>query len=153
MSIQSCKLTALLAALALSMSARGVDTSGTFFAVIVEDLDVSAAWYVSVFDLELGNRMTDGENYDIAILQNETLVIELLELAAAVDRPEGLVRGPFKSGFFVDDLAAFVADLTDEVPRPDILDDEANGLLLIQLRDPDGNIIQVMQRRDSLLPR
>jgi hypothetical protein len=153
MSMRSLKLAALLAALALSIPARGVESSGTFFAVIVDDVDVSAVWYSSVLDLHVANRMTEPGSYDIVILENDSLVVELLELDSAVDRPEGRVMGPFKSGFFVDDLAGFVAGLPDDLPPPEILDDDTNGLLLIQLRDPDDNIIQVMQRNSTRQPR
>ena len=143
------KLPAIVAAICLWLSAAGAEISGTFFAVIVDDVDVSAEWYESVFGLAVGNRMTEDGRYDIAILVNDFLVVELLELDAAADRPEGMVRGPFKTGFLVDDLAAFADGLPDDVPPPEILDDDANGLLLLQLRDPDGYIVQVMQRKPS----
>ena len=118
---------------------------GAYFAVIVADADVAAGWYRSVFGLGVANRMTEPDRYDIVILENEQLIVELLELEAAVERPEGRVTGLFKTGFLVDDLAAFAAALPNHVPPPDILDDADNGLLLLQLRDPDGNIVQVMQ--------
>lgn len=69
----------------------------------------------------------------------------MLQLAAAAERPEGYIRGPFKVGMLVADLAALPAGT--EPPR--ILEGENNGLLLIQLRDPEGNIVQVMQQPDE----
>lgn len=119
--------------------------TGSYFAVIVNDIDQSVAWYSSTLALEAGEMLSEEGRYEIINLRGESLFVELLQLAAAGDRPEGLVKGPFKVGFLVDDINQFVGELPASIERPGIIDDEANKLLMIQLKDPDGNTVQVMQ--------
>jgi len=119
--------------------------SGTFFAIIVDDVDVSSEWYQSVLGVQQKSRMSREGQYDIVNLAKPGLFIELMELSNAADRPEGYTKGPFKMGFLVDDLEAFVASLPESTVTPDIIHDERHGLLMVQLRDPDDYILQVMQ--------
>ena len=98
--------------------------------------------------LTAGKRMSEQGRYDIVNLEGPGLFVELLELADAANRPDGFVKGPFKTGMLVDDLRSFVASLPAGEAQPEIVEDEANGVLMIQLRDPDGNIVQVMQAGD-----
>lgn len=143
----------ILVCMVLSLAAFArADTSisGSYFAVIVRDVDVSTGWYRSVLGLEPGTRLTEPGRYDIVNLQGPGLHVELLELADAASRPAGFVHGPFKVGMLVDDLEGFVDGLPASLPRPQIIEDAQNGLALIQLRDPDGNVVQVMQRIDRI---
>lgn len=114
-----------------------------YFAVFVEDVDRSLAWYRTVFGLEtLGGSAAEDGSWRIENLRNEHLLIELIrdDRAQEVDR----ARGFRKVGFQVPDVEAVadrVARATGERPR--VLDFARFGLRIIQLRDPDGNIIQL----------
>lgn len=119
------------------------DVEGSYFAIIVNDIDASVAWYESTLQLD---RVSSGktDRFEIVNLQGRGLFVELIELRSAAERPGGRIKGPFKLGILVDDLESFVQELPESMPEPDIVGDEANKLRLVQLRDPDGNIIQVM---------
>lgn len=114
-----------------------------YFAVFVEDLERSVAWYRTVFGLEqLGGSMAEDGSWRIENLGSERLLVELIRDSRAreVDRP----RGFRKVGFQVPDVetvADRVARATGERPR--ILDFPRFGLRIIQIRDPDGNIVQL----------
>ena len=125
----------------------GAETRGVYFAVIVSDIDASTEWYRSTLGLSLGAQLGDGTRYKIANLRKPGIFVELLELQAASERPEGRIEGPFKVGLLVDDLSAFIAQLPDSVSEPEVIVDPRNNLLLLQLSDPDGNIVQVMEER------
>lgn len=118
---------------------------GSYFAVVVSDINVSVDWYKSVLQLDEVTRFHEAGRYEIVNLKQDGLFVELLQLDGANDRPEGRIEGPFKVGMLVSDLSAFIASLPGVVSPPDIVSDDRNGLLLIQLRDPDDNIIQVME--------
>ena len=137
-------------ALLLSLAGTAVyaETEGSFIAVIVNDIDESAEWYESTFDLLPGERLSESGRYEIVNLRKPGLFIELLQLTAADERPD-YVKGLFKAGILTSDLKEFAALLPESVPKPQIISDTTNGLLLMQLRDPDGNIIQIMQLLES----
>ena len=136
-----------LAASGLLFCAAAADAQpvGSYFALIVNDIDVSMEWYEEVLGLEVGTRMTESGRYDIANLQKPGIFVELLELAEAGARPQGRVEGPFKVGLLVNDVSEFVEGLPDSIATPEVIDDPANSLRFVQLRDPDGNIVQVME--------
>lgn len=141
------KLTSLLciaAALLLSSESVADDAEGSYFAVIVNDVDVSVSWYESTFGLSAGEKMVEAGRYEIVNLRKPGLFVELLELDGVSERPDR-AKGFFKAGFLTDDLDAFIASLPEHSPAPQIIADTANGLRLIQLKDPDGNTIQIMQ--------
>lgn len=122
------------------------DISGSYFAVIVNDIEVSKTWYCDTLKLtEAARRSVEGR-FDIVNLARPGLFVELLEMDAAGPKPDGRNEGPFKVGMLVRDIDDFVASLPDNVEIPNILDDEENRLRLVQLRDPDGNTVQVMQQ-------
>ena len=118
---------------------------GSYFAIIVDDIDASAKWYEATLGLEERSRVVREGRFTIVNLVNAGLFVELIELEAAADRPEGRIEGPFKVGLLVDDLAAFVAGLPDGITEPEIIADTANNIQLAQLQDPDGNTIQVVE--------
>jgi hypothetical protein len=64
---------------------------------------------------------------------------------ATAARPEGYIEGPFKVGMLVSDIGALLNTLPAGVERPELIHDEHNALLMIQLRDPDNYIVQVIQ--------
>lgn len=124
------------------------ETEGSFIAVIVDDIDESVEWYQSTFDLLPGERHSESGRYEIVNLRKPGLFVELIQLAAAEERPD-YVKGLFKFGILTSDLNEFAALLPESVPRPQIVSDTTNDLVLMQLKDPDGNIIQVMELLDS----
>lgn len=120
--------------------------SGQYFAVIVSDLEHSEEWYSSVLGLSTIDRLqAEDDSYRIVVLQNDRFIVELLQLADAVDVERAMTF--FKVGFDVPD-AEELADRVEERTgvRPRVLTFERQGVRLIQIRDPDGNIIQPMER-------
>lgn len=140
-------LTAILTLVSATSSHAVME--GSYFAVIVSDIDASQQWYESALGLKPESRVSDDGRYTIVNLQRPGLFVELLELESAHARPEGRMRGPFKVGMLVSDLDEFVASLPDSVTEPEVIRDPLNKLRLVQLRDPDGNIIQVMELLES----
>ena len=123
-----------------------------YFAVFVVDVDRSVAWYRTVFGLaELGGSAAEDGSWRIENLGSEQLLVELIR----DDRAQGVepARGFRKVGFQVPDVEAVadrVARATGERPR--VLDFPRFGLRIIQIRDPDGNIIQLsssLEREES----
>ena len=119
-----------------------------YFAVWVEDVDRSVQWYRDVFGLEaIGGSSADDGVWRIENLRGDDLFVEIVrdDNAEAVE----FARGFGKVGFFVPDLDV-VADRVEEATgkRPRVLGFERFGLRLLQLRDPDGNIVQVHARQE-----
>ncbi len=114
-----------------------------YFAVLVEDVDKSVEWYRSVFGLhKLSGSKADDGSWQIENLKNDRLFVEIIrdDRAVDVERP----RGFRKVGFEVRDVEAVadrVARATGERPR--VLDYDQHGVRILQIRDPDGNIIQL----------
>lgn len=120
---------------------------GSYFAVIVNDMKTSCDWYANTFGLVEQTRMYQEGRFEIVNLVKPGLFVELLELTDAVPRPDGRIQGPFKVGYLVDDIEAFVDSLPVEIgASARIIHDEPNKLMMLQLKDPDERIIQVMQR-------
>jgi hypothetical protein len=140
------KLSALAAfCILLTATPISAQIEGSYFAVIVNDIEASAEWYQSTFRLSVGARSSEPGRYKIVNLSKRGVFVELLELDDASERPEGKITGPFKIGWLVNDLNQFIAQLPDSISDPRVIFDSENKLNLIQLRDPDGNIIQIMQ--------
>lgn len=117
-----------------------------YFAVLVEDVDAAVAWYRNVFGLvELDDTQAEDGAWRIVNLSNEQLFVEVIrdDRARAAER----VLGFRKVGFHVPDvevIAERVEQATGERPR--IVDDDRFGIRLLQIRDPEGNIIQLSSR-------
>lgn len=114
-----------------------------YFAVFVEDVDRSVQWYRTVFGLEaLGGSAAEDGSWRIENLGNDRLLIEIIrdDRAREVER----ARGFGKVGFQVPDVEAVADRVARETgERPRVLDFARFGLRIIQIRDPDGNIIQL----------
>jgi len=114
-----------------------------YFGVWVEDVDRAVEWYRMVFGLrEIGGSEAENGAWRIENLKNDRLFVEIVrdDRAQAVER----ARGFGKVGFYVPDIEAVadrVAAATGERPR--IIDFERFRLRLLQLHDPDGNILQL----------
>lgn len=139
----------LLACIATAAHAEDVveaKIEGSYFAIIVSDVEASRNWYQTVLGLEQISRSTERGRYDIINMAGPGLFVELLELDAAAERPGGQIEGPFKVGMLVDDLTAFAAGLPATTAEANIIYDEKNSVVLLQLKDLDNNTVQVMQR-------
>ncbi len=128
-----------------------IDSIGApqYFALYVEDVEKSMIWYRTVFGLrELGGSKADNGSWRIENLGNERLLIEIIrdDRAQKVDRALGFR----KIGFYVPDvevIAARAEQATGERPR--IVDFAELGQRILQIRDPDGNVIQLFSRLES----
>lgn len=114
-----------------------------YFAVMVRDVSRSVDWYRTAFGLsEVGGSEAEDMSWEIVNLRNQHLFVEIIrdDRAREVDRARGL----FKVGFRVPDVrvvADAVARATGERPR--VSEFQRYGVRVIQLRDPDGNRIQL----------
>lgn len=118
-------------------------TAPQHFAVVVADVDRSAAWYRDVFGLRvLGGSAAEDGSWRIENLGSASLLVEVIrdDRAQEVDR----ARGFRKVGFQVPDVAA-VADRVERATgeRPRVLDVVELGIRILQIRDPDGNVVQL----------
>lgn len=118
-----------------------------YFALYVEDVDRSVAWYRRAFGVEpLGGSAADDGSWRIENVGNEKLLIEIIRDSRAqrVDRAMGFR----KVGFYVPNLEG-VADRIERATgeRPRIVELEALDQRILQLRDPDGNVIQLLSVR------
>jgi len=147
-------MAALLAlVLALSpASAEPVRPAGRqFVALSVPDAAASADWYRRAFGLTVSNEVkTPDGRVRVLLVGSEALQIELLEHRDA--KPSSvpadsrhLVHGTFKFGFYVDDLDRAVAHLRGMEAEllTDVIDDEAQRVRFVLLRDISGNVLQL----------
>lgn len=117
--------------------------SPQYFAVLVQDVNESAQWYSSVFGLvELDRSKADDDAWQIVNLKNDHLSVEIIRdnRAQKVERAQGF----FKVGFQVPDVV-LVADRVEEATgeRPRIVEYAPHQIRILQLKDPDGNTIQL----------
>lgn len=117
-----------------------------YFAVRVENARKSAEWYRRTFGLrEVGGSEAENGSWRIVNLSNDHLFVEIIrdDRAQGVDRARGL----FKVGFQVPDVET-VADAIEKQTgdRPRVLDFRRFGVRIVQIRDPEGNIIQISSR-------
>ena len=121
----------------------GMPATPHYFAVSVEDPERSAAWYEAAFGLErLDDTADENGRWRIINLRNDAIFVEVIWDVR--DEPVGRARGIAKVGFGVSDPDA-IADRVEAATgeRPRVLTFEKHGIRLLQLRDPDGNIIQL----------
>lgn len=114
-----------------------------YFAVSVSDVDRSVEWYRSALGLELiDDTSAEDGRWRIANLSNALVFVEIIrdDRDTAAERATGIA----KVGFQVPDLDS-VADRVerDTGERPRVLDFERHRIRILQLRDPDGNIVQL----------
>ena len=126
-------------------SAEETEIQGSYFALIVSDVDGSSSWYQAVLGLQETSRSTEKGRHDIVNLVGPGILVELMQLEHASERPGGQIQGPFKVGMLVEDIEQFAATLPAAVSPANIIFDRGNNLLVLQLRDPDNNTVQVVQ--------
>jgi len=120
-----------------------------YFALYVEDVDRSVDWYRSVFGLRrVSGSVADDDSWRIENLGNDQLLVEIIRdsRAKSVERALGFR----KVGFHVADVEK-VADRIERASgeRPPIVDFGELRQRILQIRDPDGNTIQLMSPLDG----
>lgn len=119
-----------------------------FVAIMVSDVDASAAWYARVFGLSEANRATS-DTYDVRVLRSDEMLVELIELNPLPPAPPDRVLGISKAGFEIGDWDARIAAWRAQGVRffnDRVLFDESLQLHNVIIEDPDGNMIQVFGR-------
>jgi predicted enzyme related to lactoylglutathione lyase len=115
----------------------------------VEDVDRSVAWYESAFGLRVIDEAESGDGSTrIVNLRNAQLFVEIIrdDGAQSVDR----ARGFFKVGFQVPDVRVVADRVASSVgERPRVLELARFAIRIVQIRDPDGNIIQLSSPLDG----
>ncbi len=120
-----------------------------YFAVRVENVERSVEWYSEAFGLnQLGGSRAEDDLWQIENLGNDWLLVEIIRDAR--DEDSSRSRGIAKVGFYVQDVR-IVADRVEQATgeRPRVLDFNQLRQRLIQIHDPDGNIIQLFSPLDS----
>jgi catechol 2,3-dioxygenase-like lactoylglutathione lyase family enzyme len=126
-----------------------------FSAVIVNNVDSSTAWYQSVFDLKVINRINDtAGGFRVVIMESPVYVLELIENKSwpdqkklLSDKPAGTrIQGFFKIGFSVPDMDACLKHLAGLKIIPDrIYTDSDTKKRNFLINDPDGNLVQFFE--------
>lgn len=114
-----------------------------YFAVYVADIDRSTDWYRTVFGLQsLGGSTADDDAWQIENLGNKQLLVEIIRDNRTEKIPRAI--GFRKVGFYVPDVEK-VADRIERATgeRPRIVSFEEMNQRILQMRDPDGNTIQL----------
>jgi len=115
-----------------------------YFAVMVEDFDAASEWYRQVFDMEyVWGLEGDDSGRRTANYVNDFIHVEIVHLSEYTrnERPFGL----FKVGAYVPDvevIADRIGQTTGERPR--VVEFEIMNQKLVQIRDPEGTLIQFM---------
>ena len=126
-----------------------------FSAVIVKNVDTSAAWYQTVFNMKIKNRINDtGNGFRIVIMESSSFLLELIENKSWPDqkqvlsgKPEGTrIQGYFKIGFKVADMDDCLKQLAvyKIVPERIYTDSETKKRNFL-IEDPDKNLIQFFE--------
>ncbi|NNF33366.1 MAG: VOC family protein [Saprospiraceae bacterium] len=138
-----------------AQSPSGIQSS--FFAIIVEDLDVSSEWYQKILGYEVSKTFISEERGIGQVnLQNEDNNIELIELGSAVNPRNAVpgyshktrLTGIFKVGYIVDDFDKWVLHLHRHKAElsGNVVTDPVSDKRMVILLDPDGNRIQIFER-------
>jgi lactoylglutathione lyase/glyoxylase I family protein len=131
-------------------------TTGAFFALSVPDLEASVRWYSEKLELKVIMRPPPEERAQVAVLEGNGLIVELLQLADALPLSRAapnvtadyLVHGYFKAGLVVNDFDHTLEMLRArgvEIamgPFPARQGQRANVIV----RDNAGNLIQFFGR-------
>lgn len=121
-------------------------TAPAYFAVDVQDVDEAIAWYTRALAVDLlDDNTADDGRWRIANLGSDALSIELIFDRRSQERSDGARHnGLAKVGVSVPDVRP-VADRVeaDTGERPRVVEFEPHGIRLIQLHDPEGNVIQL----------
>lgn len=128
----------------------------TFIALNVSNADSTAAWYEDMFGVKLLKEIKIPDGYGhIRIEGNEHLMVEILRAKDSwslaqcnLDKENAhLLRGYFKTGFFVEDIrkAREYFKVKSGKVVHDIFRDEETATLSFIIEDPNGNMLQFIQ--------
>lgn len=122
--------------------------SPQYFAVDVQNMEASVKWYKEALGLEIlegASSKADDGRWEIVNLVNTQLFVELIRdnRSQVVERATGFA----KVGFQVKDVKD-VANRIFEISgnRPKIINWKKFNMSILQLNDPDGNIIQLTSK-------
>ena len=148
-------LFAIYCCIAYAQSTGGFRYEPYFNAVIVKDVDTSAAWYQSVFDMKVINRINDtAGGFRVIIMESSGFLLELIENKSwldqkkmLADKPAGTrIQGFFKAGFKVPDMDACLKYLAGLKIVPErIYTDSKTKKRNFLIEDPDKNLIQFFE--------
>ena len=132
--------------LSQSPSAPSAGSTAGFFALSVADLEASIRWYSEKLGLQITLRPPRYENTEVAVLEGNGLIVELVQRSGTTPRPGAAeaVQGFFKAGAVVDNFDALVARMRTtgvEIvigPFPARPGQRANVIV----RDNAGNLLQ-----------
>jgi hypothetical protein len=126
-----------------------------FNAVIVKAIDSSAAWYQSVFEMKVINRINDSlREIRVVIMEAKKFLLELIENKSWPDQKKLLSREPvgariqgfFKMGFKTPDIDICLKHLAGLRIIPEkIYTDTKTKKRNFLINDPDGNLIQFFE--------
>ena len=135
------------------------DPTAHHVGITVADLDRAVDFYTETFDLDLLTEFAvggdafaeavavEGAAAEFAHLDADGAVVELVSYdpaAGAGDDPELNRPGATHLGLSVDDVAAFYADLDDDVETLSPPRTTESGTTILFVRDPEGNLIEVL---------
>lgn len=125
----------------------------SFIAVDVNNMDASIAWYKTMLNMTLENRIDNAErSFKQSNLKNNYFHLELVELkhsmtrAMAEEQVKKSIQGIVKYGFKVNDFSQwherFVSFHANFIGR---ITSDDKGKRMMMIEDPDGNRIQIIE--------
>ena len=129
----------------------------SFIALTVSSADSTARWYEEMFGLKLLKEIKPADgSVHVRIEGNEFLLVEIIQpkdskniLDCQLQRDQShLLRGFFKAGLFVKDAqkAADYFKARSVALKHGIFSDEETATVSFILEDPNGNMLQFIQR-------
>ena len=128
-----------------------------FSALIVNDIDVSIAWYTDIMGLETLNKQESPDaGFKQANLKGGTILIELIELDKAQAAKDIIpnyttktrIEGFFKIGFSIANFDTWIKHLKLKKVEfhGTVVTDKTTGKRMVIIKDPDGNRIQFFEK-------
>ena len=125
------------------------ETSGSFYAISVKNLDDAVAWYAKNLNFKLDSRAENEERKGV-LLNRKGCILELAEFKSAIDKEElrpaiqsHELFGIFKMGFItenIDESFEVLKNLGVEIFFPIV--ELPSGDRTFGIKDMDGNTIQ-----------
>lgn len=146
MSLILIGLSVLLGGCASSKTATS--DAETFFAVIVSDMPTALKWYEEVLDLEVLSNVTMADKgFKQAILENDHIHVELVQMSSATNSAD-----EYKVGFFTVGIA--ISDFDERIERLQSSGVTFGGKVMVGqtdrrqvlILDPDGNRIHLFEK-------
>ncbi|WP_298902994.1 VOC family protein [uncultured Psychroserpens sp.] len=147
----------ILPALSLAQDDKTPVLEAYFSALIVNDMDVSLAWYTDVIGLEILNTQESPDaGFKQANLKLGNILIELIELDKAQAVEDAIpnytsktrIEGFFKIGFSMNNFDAWIKHLKLKKVafHGTVVTNKTSGKRMVIVKDPDGNRIQFFEK-------